>query len=556
MSKKLPIGINDFKKIRNNDYYYIDKSLFIKEIIDEDAEVILLPRPRRFGKSLNISMLHYFFEKSDKDNSKLFQGLEIERTGNSYLEKMGKYPVITIDFKGSKSKDWNTALKRIKRAIADEYQRHSYLLDSDFLLEHEREEFKAIMSLKAEQTAYEFALQNLSKHLTNYYQEKVIILIDEYDEPLQSAYLNGYYEDIIDFIRVLLIRGLKGNSNLEKGILTGILRVAKESIFSGLNNLVVSSLLEGRYDNYFGILESEVEEIFNNYGLEYELKEVKDWYNGYYFGDKVVYNPWSIINCIHQGGELKPYWVNTSSNELVKDLIIKGGTDVKTDLELLIKGNTIKKRIDENIVFADIDKMSNSLWSFLLLSGYLRAKDQYREGPRLYCDLDIPNREVQYIYEEIILNWLEERITSYKLELMLKALTTGDVDTFTIIFKEFILNSMSSFDVGGDEPEKVYHAFVLGLLLNLRDDHEVISNRESGYGRYDVMIIPKDTNKLGIVIEFKKVNIDEDLKGAVEGALKQIEDKQYKQDLVRKGIEDVLEIGIAFSGKKVMVKAL
>ncbi|MCK8817614.1 ATP-binding protein [Natroniella sulfidigena] len=557
MKKKLPIGINDFKEIREDNYYYVDKSLLIKEVIDEDAKVILLPRPRRFGKSLNISMLHYFFEKR-QDNSNLFKGLKIEKLDSNYLKKMGNHPVIKIDFKGSKSKDWNLALERIKRAIADEYQRHSYLLDSDVLLEHQREEFQTIMSLKANQTAYEFALENLSKHLNAYYERRVIILIDEYDEPIQSAHLNGYYEEIIDFMRSLLIRGLKGNPNLEKGIMTGILRVAKESIFSGLNNLVVSSLLENRYDKYFGLLEAEVEEIFNHYGLDYELTEVKEWYNGYYFGEQIVYNPWSIISCVHKRGELKPYWINTSGNELVRDLIIEGDSEVKSKLELLIKGETIKKKIDENIVFSDIDKKSNALWSFLLLSGYLRAKNQFRENARLYCDLDIPNREVQYIYEEIIIDWLEERITSYKLEFMLEALTTGDVDTFAEIFEEFVLNSMSNFDVGGDAPEKVYHAFVLGLLLNLRDDYEVNSNRESGYERYDVMIIPKDTNKLGIVIEFKKVNKhrNEDLEEAVEEALEQIEARRYRQGLIKKGIDNVLELGIAFSGKRVKIKSM
>jgi hypothetical protein len=558
MVKKLPIGINSFKKIIKENYYYVDKSLLIKEIIDDNAEVILLPRPRRFGKSLNMSMLYYFFSKNENSNSNLFKGLKIKKTANDYLEKKGKHPIINIDFKGSKAKNWDLGLKRIKRALADEYQRHSYLLQSGILLEYEKDEFQKIMSLKAEQTAYEFALEKLSRYLKEYHQERVIILIDEYDEPIQSAYLNDYYDDIIDFMRSLLIRGLKGNPNLEKGVLTGILRVAKESIFSGLNNLVVSTLLEERYDQYFGLLESEVEQIFDYYGLKYEMKEVKDWYNGYYFGQEVVYNPWSIISCIDRDGMLKPYWVNTSGNDLIKKLIINSESDVKNDLELLIKEETIEKKINENIVFADIEKKSSSLWSFLLLSGYLRAKNQYRKGARLYCELDIPNTEVNYVYEEIILDWLEENITSYKLNSMLEALINGDVDIFAEIFEEFVLNSMSNFDVGGNEPEKVYHTFVLGLLLNLNDDYQVVSNRESGYGRYDIMIIPNNSDKLGIILEFKKVNKhkDEDLEIGVKKALKQIKDKKYKQNLVSKGIDEILEIGIAFSGKKVMVKSL
>ena len=552
---KLPIGISNFKKIRENDYYFIDKSLFIKDIIDESAEVILLPRPRRFGKTLNLSMLYYFFN-SDKDYSYLFEGLKIQNTTDRYLDKQGKYPVIKLDFKGVKADNWSDCFNNIKRIIAKEYKRHNYLLNNDNLLPHEQEEYRKIMSHQADSVAYQFSLENLSEYLGKYYGEKVMVLIDEYDEPIQSGYINGFYNEVIDFMRGLLTRGLKGNINLEKGILTGILRVAKESIFSGLNNLLVSTLLENKYDNYFGLLEKEVEEIFKDYKLEYKLDEIKEWYNGYYFGEKTLYNPWSIINCIYYEGELKPYWVNTSGNEIIKDLIITGNSEIKRDLELLIKEEPIERKIDENIIFADIDKKSSSLWSFLLLSGYLRSSSSYRKGGRLYCDLEIPNQEVRYIYEEIILDWFEENITSQKLKLMLNALTSGDIEVFSNVFKEFVLNSMSSFDVGGDAPEKTYHAFVLGLLLNLRDDYQIKSNHESGYGRYDVMIIPGDKNDLGIIIEFKKVNEykNESLVEAVEAALEQIEEKRYKQELLARDIENILEMGIAFSGKEVIVK--
>ena len=554
--KKLPIGISDFKKLIEENHYFIDKSLFIKDIIDEDAEVILLPRPRRFGKTLNLSMLYYFFNNTEEDYSYLFKGLKIEDTVDKYLDKQGKYPVIELDFKGAKADDWSSCFDNIKRVIAKEYKRHSYLLDSDSLMAYEKEEYKKIISYQANSAAYQFSLENLSEYLKKYHNQKVIVLIDEYDEPIQSGYMNGFYSEVIDFMKGLLTRGLKGNVNLEKGILTGILRIAKESIFSGLNNLVVSTLLETKYDSYFGLLEEEVEEIFNNYNLEYRLAKIKEWYNGYYFGEKTLYNPWSIINCIYYQGELKPYWVNTSGNEIIKELIINGDSEIKSDLELLIKNQSIEKKIDENIVFADIDKKSSSLWSFLLLSGYLRASSSKRRGARLYCDLEIPNQEVQYIYEEIILDWFEENITSRKLELMLEALTSGDIDVFSSVFREFVLNTMSSFDVGGDSPEKVYHAFVLGLLLNLRDDYQVKSNRESGYGRYDVMIIPNQKDKLGIIIEFKKTNTykKESLKEAVEEAIKQIREKRYKQELLAQGIDNILELGIAFSGKDIIIE--
>ncbi|GAB6137993.1 AAA family ATPase [Halanaerobaculum tunisiense] len=557
MAKKLPVGIDDFKKIREEDFYYIDKSLFIKDIIDEGAQVILLPRPRRFGKTLNLSMLRYYFEKSAADYSDLFSGLQIEETGKDYLAQQGKYPVIDITFKDIKEENWPKAKLKLKKMIAREYKRHRYLLESDQLDKHDKEFFNKILSLEANIAFYEEALKDLSDYLAAYHNEKVIILIDEYDQPIQSAYTNNFYDKMINFMRNFLSGGLKNNSALEKGVLTGILRVAKESIFSGLNNLVVSTLLDQEYSKYFGLLEEEVEEIFAYYGLDYEIEEIKDWYNGYNFGSQTIYNPWSIINCIRKNGEAAPYWANTSSNDLIRDLIIEGGSELKTDLELLIKGGTVNKKIDENIVFGDIDKKSNLIWSFLLLSGYLRANSQERKGGRLYCDLDIPNQEVRYIYEDIILDWFEGSISSQKVKLMLNSLITGDVETFAAIFKDFVLNSMSNFDPTGDEAEKVYHAFVLGLLLNLRDDYQVKSNRESGYGRYDVMIIPEDTAKLGIVIEFKKVNqyTNETLEEAVEKALEQIKEREYKQELISKGVAEVLELGIAFSGKQVLVKS-
>jgi hypothetical protein len=555
--KKLPVGIDDFKKIREEDFYYIDKSLFIKDIIDEGAQVVLLPRPRRFGKTLNLSMLRYYFEKYADDHSNLFSGLQIEEEGKDYLNKQGKYPVIDITFKDIKEENWDKAKLKLKKMIAREYKRHRYLLQSNQLDEYDKEFFNKILSLEANIAFYEEALKDLSDYLAAYHDEKVIILVDEYDQPIQSAYTNDFYDKMINFMRNFLSGGLKNNSALEKGVLTGILRVAKESIFSGLNNLVVSSLLDKEYSEYFGLLEEEVEEIFAYYKLDYELEEIKDWYNGYNFGNQTVYNPWSIINCIRKDGEAAPYWANTSSNDLIKNLIIEGSSELKSDLELLIKGGGVNKKIDENIVFSDIDKKSNLIWSFLLLSGYLRANNQERKAGRLHCDLDIPNKEVRYIYEDIILDWFEGSISSQKVELMLKSLITGDVETFSAIFKEFVINSMSNFDPTGDEAEKVYHAFVLGLLLNLRDDYQIKSNRESGYGRYDVMIIPEDTTNLGIVIEFKKVNqyTNETLKEAVKKALGQIEEREYKQELVAKGINEVLQVGIAFSGKEVMVKS-
>ncbi|TDP89667.1 PD-(D/E)XK nuclease superfamily protein [Halanaerobium saccharolyticum] len=554
--QKLPLGISDFKEIRKNDYYFIDKSLFIKEIINEDAQVILLPRPRRFGKTLNISMLRYYFSISEADWS-LYQNLKIAAENEKYLQEFAKYPLIYLTFKGLKDLTWEDSLKNIEDIIAAEYQRHDYLLKEGILTEAEEKVYREIINLEAEKVHYQKALLRLTEYLERYHDQKVIVLIDEYDQPIQSGYLNDYYPEVVNFMRLFLENGLKDNASLHKSVLTGILRVAKESIFSGLNNLVVNDIFTEKYNQFFGLLPQEVEAVFKNYDLEYRLVEIKNWYNGYNYGGQTIYNPWSIINCLYYQGEIKPYWVNSSGNELIRELLLKGNEDLKSSLELLIQNQSIEKKIDENIVFAEIESKSSSIWSFLLFSGYLSIVSSRRERGRLFAELEIPNQEIKYIYEEIFLDWLEENIGSQKLSLMLNALTEGDVESFAQIFREFTINSLSYFDTSGSEAEKVYHAFVLGLLLNLRDNYQVKSNRESGYGRYDIMIIPDDKNKLGIIIEFKKISqfSSESKKEALDSALQQIEEKNYQAELNSLGINDILKLAVVFSGKEVEVKS-
>ncbi|SHH53957.1 PD-(D/E)XK nuclease domain-containing protein, partial [Tepidibacter thalassicus] len=415
--------------------------------------------------------------------------------------------------------------------------------------------FKNILYKRASQVEYETTLKNLSKFLSEYYNQKTIVLIDEYDTPIQNGYLSGYYKEIIEFMRNFLSGALKDNEYLQKGVLTGILRVAKESIFSGLNNLEVCTILNNYYSDKFGFLEGEVEEILKHYNIEFEMDEVRKWYNGYIFGENVIYNPWSILNYVknHEKG-FRPYWVNTSSNDLVKGVLAKSGEKIKIELEDLIKGKDIVKTINEDIVIHDIDKGSENVWSFLLFSGYLKVvKEEFKRG-RVYCNLKIPNLEVNYLYEEIIMSWFSESINNDKFDVMLKSLINGDIKTFGKILKEFVLNSISYFDTA-KESEKVYHAFVLGMLVALCDDYQVKSNRESGYGRYDVALIPRDKSKLGIIIEFKKVDKDdkETLDIAAKNALKQIKEKNYKQELLDIGIKNIIELGIAFEGKEVLV---
>lgn len=400
-------------------------------------------------------------------------------------------------------------------------------------------------------------MKKLSEYVYRYYDKKVIILIDEYDVPIQSSYVNNYYNEMIEFMRNLLSGAFKDNTSLQKAMITGILRVSRESIFSGLNNLKVESILSDNLSDKFGFTDSEIEKLVSDYNIKEELNNIKDWYNGYYFGETTIYNPWSILNYLSSPkAGLKPYWVNTSSNDLVGILLSKGSKEVKKNLEDLVNGNNIEKIIDENIVMGDIEKSSDNLWSFLLFTGYLKVNSKKRKGLKDYYTLSIPNLEVTTLYYDLIEKWFEDTITKENYELMISSLITGDIKIFGKLLKQFVLKSVSYFDVGGYEGEKVYHAFVLGMLISLNDTHEVLSNRESGYGRYDVMIIPKDASMLGIVIEFKKLDPDDEetLEETADEALKQIIDKKYTTELKSRGINNIKEIGIVFKGKEIYIK--
>ncbi len=555
--KKIAIGTSDFKTLIDENYYYVDKSLFIKEIIEDGARVILIPRPRRFGKTLNMSLLRYFYEqaKDGEDSRHLFKGLKIDQYGE-IMSRQGKYPVIYLTFKDEKYSTWADCKRSIELLMSNLYSLHKYILDGDKLNEYQKSSFINILSEKADMVELSKSLSQLCYYLYEYHKTKVVILIDEYDVPIQSGYLNHYYDSIIEFMRNFLSGALKDNTNLEKAVLTGILRVSKESIFSGLNNLEVSTILKNTYDDSFGFIEFEVEQLLKDHGLESQINEVRNWYNGYSIGKQIIYNPWSILSYVknHEEG-FKPYWINTSSNDLVIRLLTKGGEVVKQELESLMKGEEIVKVINEDIVMHEIDKGTENVWSFLLFSGYLKiVKKEVKHG-KTYCNLQIPNLEVLYLYQEIIMSWFKESINNDRFTLMLGSLIRGDLETFEDILSEFVMESVSYFDTEKSN-ESFYHAFVLGMLIGLGDDYQVESNRESGYGRYDVMVIPKDKRKLGIVMEFKKVNQkkNEDLEIAVEAALKQIQDKNYKQELINRSIDSILEIGIAFQGKELLVR--
>ncbi len=559
--KKLPIGVSDFAEIIKEGYYLIDKSFLIKEIINDASKIILLPRPRRFGKTLNMSMLKYFFERQPdgSNHCELFQELAIWREPDC-RNYCGQYPVIFLTFKDVKMTNYAETLRKIKKLISELFQQHQFLVAENTLNSYEKNFFEKIMDMTAEKGDYEDSLRKLSEYLTRFYQKRAIIIIDEYDTPIQSAYHYRYFEELMPFIRNLFCGGLKDNENLEKGILTGILRVAKENIFSGLNNPNVATILDLRYSEYFGFTAEEVAVALNDYPLAVSPAEIKRWYNGYLFGETVIYNPWSIINALYhdRSQRLKPYWVNTSSNDLIYELITRGGAELKNNLELLIQGETIEKTIVENIVYHQIEKDSTNVWSLLLFSGYLKVVASYSsEDEGLICHLAIPNNEVRLLYRQIIKSWFSESIYNDKYELLKKSLISNDLKTFEKILKEFVLKTFSYFVPTGSESEKVYHAFVLGLLISLNDQYEVKSNRESGYGRYDVMIIPREPQgKTGYLFEFKKVEPEEgeDLEKCAAVALEQIQEKQYATELKERGVSQILEIGVAFEGKKVLLR--
>ena len=574
--KKLPIGVSDFKYMIRDEYYYVDKTLFIKDVLDKGDRILLIPRPRRFGKTLNISMLKYFYDccpeegavETGPDNSykELFPSLAISKAGKTYLDKMGKYPVIFLTFKNIKEMEWETTYRKIKKLIQDEYLRHKYLVNSPKLEPQEQDYFKKIINLEGEREDYEISLEKLLIFLSRYYGTQGVILIDEYNAPVHEGYHRGYYEEVINFMRNFLGGGLKDTDQyLEMSVITGIMRIARESIFSDLNNPGVYTLLSEEFDDKFGFTEPEVEALLKDYRLLDMYDQVRKWYNGYRFGKKTIYNPWSIINFLgSKGNELEPYWLNTSDNKIVESLLSKGGKELKQELEHLIRGETIEKSIEKSIALKDISADEDSLWSFLLMGGYLKPTGMRKEDAmeKTYYSLSIPNKEVRHIYMRIIRRYFTAKIENEKLEIMLKALISGDIKLFEKMLRKVVLAVFSYHDFSG-EPEKVYHALVAGLLVWITNTHEIKSNRESGYGRYDIMIIPRDPlaggtykGQTGYVIEFKAVDKEdnETVETAAAAALAQIEEKKYETELMDRGIKNIKKLAVVFNGKDVYVK--
>ena len=559
--RPLPMGISDFKEMREKNFYYVDKTLCIKELVEAQSKVVLLPRPRRFGKTLTLSMLRYFFEKSSDSRAALFEKLAIAQHPE-IMKHQGRYPVIFFTFKETKNNSWESCYAKLAEVMSHVYKEHLYLLNASFFTHQERDDFNAILEKKAQLTVLSSSLKNLSSYLEQYHEVKPIVLIDEYDAPVHSGYEHGYYDKIIDFIRSFLGAGLKDNIALNFCVITGILRIAKESIFSGLNNVVVYSLIHNKYAESFGFTQNEVDELLKVYDLIELSDEIKRWYNGYTIGDNTeIYNPWSIINFVNNR-ELAPYWLNTSDNVLIKKLVTQSPPEVKQEFELLLTGHVIEKKLSESIVLTSLEREEGTLWSLLLQTGYLSCKEIFLKGRVLTAHLCIPNEEVRSFYDDLIEYWMTSNSSAFTYLNMLSALTSGQIESFKDYFTAVLLNSVGLFDTGGREAEKFYHALVLGMLVSLSETHEVISNRESGFGRYDIMIIPKQLTdaagrqKPGIIIEFKSVNkrTRETLKKAAQSALAQIEERQYQAQLLARGVKKIIKLAIAFDGKKSLIQ--
>ena len=558
MKKKLPIGISNFKEIIEDEYYYFDKTEFIENLFEEVSKIKLFTRPRRFGKTLNMSMIKYFFDIENKnENKKLFENLKISE--NEYFEKQGTAPVISISFRNYDESSWGNGFEMIKNTISDLYDEFEFVKEN--LSARKKEKYDSILFNRATEATWKLSLLDLTKYLYEYYGKKVVVLIDEYDQPIIDSYVKGYYQEAISFFKTFYGVVLKDNNYLEMGIMTGILRVAKENIFSGLNNLRVHTILDNRFTEYFGITESEVEKVLKDFNLEFELQDVQKWYNGYLFGDIKVYNPWSIINFLNDE-KLKPYWVNTSGNELIKLYLKKLKNEIFDDFSKLLNREEIYKRINENMTFSNLESnYSKNIWNLFFHSGYLTLAKKIEDDGM--CYLKIPNEEILKMFSEM---FIEIYFEDYeKFLYMSNALREGNISDFEKYLKEVLLENVGIFDVSGIYREQFYHGLMLGIILILKNEYEITSNNFAGKGRYDLLLKPKNLEKRkeGIILELKVVNtmenlsedkIFEKLENECDIALQQIEKKEYASVLKNSGVENVLKIGIAFFGKEVAVK--
>ena len=559
MNQTISIGKQDFVSLRENHYFYIDKTDFIRQWWENADDITLITRPRRFGKTLNMNMLNCFFSRQYENRGDLFKGLSIW-TDQKYQKLQGSYPVIFISFADVKQNNYKDAIQKIKNIIVDVYRQHRYLNKEDCFTENEKQQMMEITEKMDDVTAQD-ALKNLSSYLKLLYGKKVLIFLDEYDTPMQEAYINGYWDEFTGFMRGLFNATFKTNPYLERAIMTGITRASKESVFSDLNNLTVITTTSDQYADCFGFTEEEVFKTLDQFGMSDKKQIVKQWYDGFSFGPfKDIYNPWSITNYLKEK-KLRPYWASTSSNGLISKLLQSASANMKTQLEELLNGKQIIVNFDEQIIFGQLEQDENAVWSLLVASGYLKVEEIEYRGMTLepWYHLAVTNLETISMFSNMFKGWFATASANYNE--FIKAMLGGNVKAMNLYMNDIALATFSSFDVGKhfsqrSQPERFYHGFVLGLLVEVRDLYEIRSNRESGYGRYDVMLIPKTKENDGIILEFKvKESEEKTLEETVQTALAQIESKKYDAELLELGVskEHIRHYGFAFEGKKVLI---
>ncbi|MDO4554880.1 MAG: AAA family ATPase [Lachnospiraceae bacterium] len=549
----LPIGVDDFEKLRTNGYYYVDKTGMIKELIDKKGEVNLFTRPRRFGKTLNLSMLQCFFEKREEKKSRkeLFRGLQIMDAGESYTSLQERYPVVMLTLKSAKQPSYELAHACLIEAVAREFRRHR--LEGKLKDGIAKEKYIRIMNEKASESEYLTSLAFLTECLREVYDQNTIVLIDEYDVPLENAFYAGFYNEMTAFIRSLFESVLKSNPYLEFAVVTGCLRISKESIFTGLNNLEINSVLSKEYGEYFGFVEEEVKKLLSFYDREQKMDIMREWYDGYLFGDAAVYNPWSVLKYtkdLNADSDALPMaaWSNTSSNSIIKDLIYRSDKVVQREIELLVSGQTIEKQVHEEITYEDIYASEDNLWNFLFYTGYLRQNGKRMMDDKIYLELAVPNREVRTIYRSQIENWFRDEVKVQNLSVLYDGMLTGKVETFQKELTYQLQKTISYMDNG----ESFYHGFLLGLMANLKE-HFIKSNREAGFGRYDILIYSLDVSVSPVILELKTADKYSGLDDACRRALNQIEQMEYDKDLSEEGYTEVICYGIGFFKKQLRI---
>lgn len=547
--KPLPIGVSDYKTA-STEYYYVDKTLMIRDFLDSIPKVSLFTRPRRFGKTLNMDMLRVFFEKADEDTSVYFRDKNIWECGEKYTNHQGKYPVIFLTFKDVKCLTWEETIQNISYLIQIEAERHSELATSSKLSDSEKEIFGRMTSGDMDKADCQNALRTLSKFLSSHYNEKVIIIIDEYDTPIQQGHSNGFYDEVVLFMRNFFSGGMKDNPHLAFGFMTGILRVAKESIFSGLNNLKINTVLDEDYSQYFGFTKDEVQEMLRYYNASDKYQEVCEWYDGYMFGDTEIFNPWSLINYVADKCVAKTFWQSTGSNEVIAEMLGAATPEILEGLQKLLRGESVMTYIDTNVIYPEIHNNPYMIYSFLLITGYLRVSDRHlQEDGNYFCSIAIPNREIAYVYKKEVLDKTKQHNVAISIQ---QSILMGDTQALQQHLETYMLSTISSFDTTN---EAFYHGMMLGLCAVLSTSYQVYSNRESGLGRFDIMLLPRKKSLPGFIFEFKYTKDEAvDLEVLAENALKQIDEKKYETELMAEGVKDIVKIGIAFRGKEVVVK--